>query len=237
MPRQRTTQSGSDRGIQSDPTTAQDQAPGGGVVEQAKGKAQQLASEAQQRASEQVKSGTTRGKDRAAETLSGVAQSLRLSSQQLREQNQEGVSRYTERAADQVEQLSNYLQNADVTELVDRIEDFARRQPTLFLGGTFALGLLGARFLKSSRRRESQATGAGYYGARAPTTGMYAGERDVTGLRGAASLAPEREWATPAAGAAAPVEPARPVQPGFGASLADIDIAASPLGPEATELL
>jgi len=29
-----------------------------------------------------------------------------------------------------------------------------RREPALFLGGAFALGLLGARFLKSSRKGE-----------------------------------------------------------------------------------
>ena len=241
MPRQRSTQSGSDRGLQSDPTTVQDQGQsggqgqGGGTVEQARGKATQLASEAQQKASEQVKSGASRGKDQAAQTLSGVAQSLRLSSQQLREQDQAGVSRYAEQAADQVERLSNYLQNTDVNEIVDRIEELARRQPAVFLGGAFTLGLLGARFLKSSRRRESQATGAGYYGTPGPTGGTYRSDRDVAGLQGAGGLAPERDWATPAVGAAAPIEPARPVEPGFAPPLADISITPSPPGPEGTE--
>jgi hypothetical protein len=39
---------------------------------------------------------------------------------------------------------------------VSEAEDFARRQPALFLGGAFALGLLGARFLKSSGQQASQ---------------------------------------------------------------------------------
>ena len=237
MPRQRSTQSGTDRGLQSASTSVQDQTEGEGVVEQAKGKAQQVASETKQQASEQVKSGAARGKDRAAQTLSGVAQSLRLSSQQLREQDQGGVSRYAEQAADQVEQLSNYLQNADVTEIVDRIEDIARRQPVLFLGGAFTLGLLGARFLKSSRRRESQATGAGYYDARRPAGSPYGGERDVTGLRGAADVGVQREWASPIAGAAGQTEPIRASESDFGPPPGDLGYVASPPGSEGPERL
>ena len=34
--------------------------------------------------------------------------------------------------------------------MVTQVEQYARRQPAIFLGGAFALGLLGARFLKSS---------------------------------------------------------------------------------------
>jgi hypothetical protein len=33
------------------------------------------------------------------------------------------------------------------------VEDFARRNPAVFLGGAFALGLVGARFIKSSGHR------------------------------------------------------------------------------------
>jgi hypothetical protein len=207
------------------------------VAKQAKDKAQQLASQAQEQTTKQVESGLAKGKNQAAETLSGVAQSLRFSSQQLREQNQGGVSRYTERAADQVERLSNYLQSADATEIVDRVEDFARRQPALFLGGAFTLGLLGARFLKSSRRREGQTVGAGYWSAGAPAGRAYVGERDVTDLRGGVGRAPRGEWATPAVGTVRPTEPDRPVQPGFAPPFSEPGYAASPPGQEGTERL
>ena len=49
--------------------------------------------------------------------------------------------------------FSERLKNKDVTELLNDAQRLARRQPALFVGGAFALGLLGARFLKSSRRR------------------------------------------------------------------------------------
>src|SRR5918911_4028667 len=161
MAKRRSPRSETGRGAESGFTTAQDQEQGGAAVEQAKDKAQELASRAQEKAGEQVESGLARGKSRAAEALGGVAQSLRLSSQHLRDQNQEGTGRYVEKAAQQVERLSSYLQNRDVGEVIDEVEDFARRQPALFLGGAFALGLLGARFLKSSRRGEVGTAGGG----------------------------------------------------------------------------
>ena len=189
---------------------------GGGV----KDTAQRLASQAQEQAGQTVQSGLSRGKTRAAETLSGVAQSLRFSGQQLREQQgQAAPGDYAERAAQQVERLSTYLQNTDVGQMVDQVEDFARRQPALFLGGTFVLGLLGARFLKSSRRAEratalvpyrdagSQA-GASYGGAAAgasyggaPYGADYGGARR-SGLtdREVGTARPQRDWSTDVTG-------------------------------------
>lgn len=129
------------------------------VVDQAKDKAGQLADQAQQKTGQVVDQArnvvTTRlssQKDRTAEGLGSVAQALRQTSQQLREQDQAGVTDYVDSAANQIERFSGYLQGKDVGEVVDDVEQFARRQPALFLGGAFVLGLLGARFLKSSSR-------------------------------------------------------------------------------------
>jgi uncharacterized protein YjbJ (UPF0337 family) len=128
------------------------------VTGQARATAGQIADEAQQRAGQavdtarhQVASQVSSQKDRAAEGLGSVAQALRQTGQQLREQDQIGVTQYIDRAADQVDRISGYLGRRDVGQLVDDVEDFARRQPALFLGGAFVLGLLGARFIKSSR--------------------------------------------------------------------------------------
>jgi hypothetical protein len=156
MENERTTRAGSKRRVNTGGTNASWQPQGEtedkGAVEQAKARVGQLADQAQQQVTEKARSGVAQGKARAAETLSSIASSLLLSSQQLRDQNQGGVSRYVERAADQLDSVARYLQTAEPSELVDRVENFARRQPALFIGGAFALGLLGARFLKSSRR-------------------------------------------------------------------------------------
>jgi len=119
----------------------------GQVTEQA----QQAAGQVVDQARQQVSSRLADQKDRAAEGLTSVAHALRQTSQQLHEQDQQAVTGYIESAASQVERVSNYLKQNDLGGLIDDVERFARRQPALFLGGTFVLGLLGARFLKSSR--------------------------------------------------------------------------------------
>ena len=133
-----------------------------GADEGMKEKAQQLAGQAKEQATQKIESGLHRGKARAADALGGVAQSLVQSSQQLRDQNQ-GAGQYVEQAAQRLQGLSDYLRNTDVDDIIDRVEMTARRQPALFLGGAFALGVLGARFFKSSRRQ--QAADLGGYGS------------------------------------------------------------------------
>ena len=86
----------------------------------------------------------------ASESLTTVAHAFRHTGQQLRGQEQEGVARYIDQAAERVEHFADYLGGRDVRELARDAEQFARREPALFLGGAIALGLLAARFLKSS---------------------------------------------------------------------------------------
>jgi len=116
-----------------------------------KSKAREALSGVKGRAGEKIETTITEQKTRAAGTLSGVAASLMTSSQQMRSDGQEDVSRYIEKAADQVDRFANYLQSADVQEVVGRVEGFARRQPAAFMAGAFAVGFLASRFLKSSR--------------------------------------------------------------------------------------
>jgi hypothetical protein len=117
------------------------------MANQARETAGQVAEQARQQATSRIAD----QKDRAAEGLTGVANALRQTSQQLRQQDQAGFTDYIDSAAKQVERISNYLRGKDVGELIDDAEYYARREPALFVGGAFVLGLLGARFLKSSR--------------------------------------------------------------------------------------
>ncbi|MBA3258913.1 MAG: hypothetical protein H0T68_05525, partial [Gemmatimonadales bacterium] len=55
--------------------------------------------------------------------------------------------------ADQVDQVAAYLREADFQRLARDVESLARRQPAIVFGAAFAIGLLGARFLKSSEGR------------------------------------------------------------------------------------
>jgi hypothetical protein len=49
-----------------------------------------------------------------------------------------------------VDQVANYLRDADLNRIARDVESLARRQPALVYGAAIALGIIGARFLKSS---------------------------------------------------------------------------------------
>jgi hypothetical protein len=89
-------------------------------------------------------------KTAASSGIGSVAHAFRQTGHTLRGQEQEGVAQYVEQAADRLEQFSHYLGEHDLRELARDAEQFARREPALFLGGAFAIGMLAARFLKSS---------------------------------------------------------------------------------------
>jgi len=152
---------------------------------------QQSAGESQQSLADQLRqqasSRLAGQKDRAVQGLTSLADAVRQTGQQLREKDQTGIATYLESAADQAARFSQRLGNKDLGEIVEDVQRFAHRQPALFLGVSFGIGLLGARFLKSSRsgdggsshpnpawRRSypmasSAATGAGYSGNPMPT--------------------------------------------------------------------
>jgi hypothetical protein len=116
-------------------------------------------------------------KDKATEGLGSVAQAVRQTTQTLRDQKHDTDAQYVERAANQIERLNAGLKNKDVTELLDDAQRLARQQPALFIGGAFALGLVGARFLKSSSPEPTHFTGydrnseSGSYGSTAYVSG------------------------------------------------------------------
>jgi len=90
------------------------------------------------------------GKDRLAQGLGSVAEAIRHTGEQLREGEQSSLTQYVSRAADGVEAASEYLKEKSIADVVGDVSNFARREPAVFLGGAFVLGLLGGRFLKSS---------------------------------------------------------------------------------------
>jgi ElaB/YqjD/DUF883 family membrane-anchored ribosome-binding protein len=99
-------------------------------------------------------------KTRATDSLGSVADAVRQSTRQLRDQQFDTVAQVVERAADQIERLSNHLRQRDLNELVAEAQQFARQQPAMFIGSSFAAGLLAARFIKASRPAESYANRA-----------------------------------------------------------------------------
>jgi len=152
----------------------------GSTSQQVQDQARQKVGQVTDQAKQQATSRLSDQKQRASEGLGSMAHALRQTGQRLREQDQGTVAQYTDQAADQIEHFSGFLRNRDVNELVGEVERFARRQPALFLGGAFTLGLLGARFLKSSSDRArgtsygSTSLAGQYTGGMPAMSGQYA---------------------------------------------------------------
>lgn len=102
------------------------------------------------RAREQATSQLNTQKNKATDGLGTVASAVRQTTDRLRSDNHDTVAHYAEQAADQIERLSAQIRGKDVSELLNDAQRLARRRPALFVGGAFAVGLLGARFMKSS---------------------------------------------------------------------------------------
>lgn len=130
----------------------------GGVIKEFYDKAKQSAGQVTEKATEKL----DEKKTVVTEGLAGVADSIRQVGENLRETGggeenpiAQFTGKYGDALANQVEQVSNYFDSKNVREIVRDVESFARRNPAIFIGGAFALGILAARFLKSSSPKNS----------------------------------------------------------------------------------
>ena len=88
-------------------------------------------------------------KNRVAARAGDIAQAVRQTASQLREPNP-AMADYVERAADRLDEWVTSLRDRDAEEILEDVRGFLRHRPALVIGGGFALGLLAARFVKSS---------------------------------------------------------------------------------------
>jgi ElaB/YqjD/DUF883 family membrane-anchored ribosome-binding protein len=140
-----------------------DYATGHDVRQTAEDTASTLVDQAQQ----VVETKATTQKERAAETIGSVAQSIREAGSGMREQ-QPQIASFADQAATRVEDVSNYIRDHEIRDLISETERLARREPLLFLGGAFAVGFVAARFLKASSPAQA-ANGQSLYGEQYPT--------------------------------------------------------------------
>lgn len=151
------------------------------VVDQAKSSLRQ--------AKERASSSLGESRDQFVEQIGAVAEAFRRTGEHLRSEDQQRVARLTESAARQADRVADYIRNFDPRTARDDLEGLARRQPALVLGGAFALGLLGARFFKSSKRSDggSQSSSSGYPGRER----RYVASRAAPEARTAVDLGPQ----------------------------------------------
>jgi hypothetical protein len=153
---------GQQGGTKGEDVVQQTQEKAGQVADQAQQMAGQVVDQAKQQATSQLDA----RKNQAVDSLGTVAQALRQTGQQLRQNDQGMIAQYADKAAERVEQFTGQLRNKDVQTVVRDVERYARQQPAVFLGGAFVLGLLGARFLKSTAQREDDSEDGGSGGDR-----------------------------------------------------------------------
>jgi hypothetical protein len=106
-----------------------------------------------QEVKERTQSAIAEGKGRITSGLDGIASTLGKTSEDLQSSELGQLAPYGERLQDWTQGLSDYLKTANAGDLLHDAESLARRQPVLFLGSAFVIGLAAARFLKSSSTR------------------------------------------------------------------------------------
>jgi len=124
-------------------------------------------------------------KEKATDGLGSVAAMVRQGTQQLRDQRHDTIAGYVDQAADQIDKFSKQLRDKDVGELLDDAQRLARRRPAVFIGSAFALGVIGARFFKSSSEHDRRHAGRQFdyggsvYGSADATRGNYSAGTSV----------------------------------------------------------
>src|SRR5690606_10454289 len=147
---------------------------GGSTSDDASARVQGTASELKDKVQHEAEDRLAEGKATATGALEDVAGALHQAGDALRERDRDAFARYADAAADQVEQFTHSIRDRNVGEILDEAQRFARRDPGLFIGGAFLLGIVGARFLKASAPRSGYGGsdygrsdyGSGYGGAR-----------------------------------------------------------------------
>lgn len=120
-----------------------------GATERVRDTARQAAGSAERSA----RSAMSTQKERAASSLDDIVEVLHATGNQLRDHNRASLADYADQAADRIDQFARNLHRRDIGELMADAEDFARSHPEVVLGGALMLGLVTARFLKSSSYR------------------------------------------------------------------------------------
>ena len=103
------------------------------------------AEELKQRAAQRTDEITTRMGGR----IETVARALRRAGEDMRNEGEPRFADMTDRAASRVERFGSYLEDRNSRAMISDLEHSARSHPAYFVAGSFAVGLLLGRFLRS----------------------------------------------------------------------------------------
>jgi vacuolar-type H+-ATPase subunit E/Vma4 len=174
---------GSDVRTMADNATQRASAAAGETGERVKEKAK----EAGDKIKEQGRTFLNEQKERVGSEIETYSAAARRAAERLESESDTNLSSYISSAADQLDRLATRVQERDLGELIDDVEEMARRRPEVFYGGMFVAGLVAARFLKASkekRAREHYQSGGGgrrehsSYETRHPAGRAFGGSRE-----------------------------------------------------------
>lgn len=118
----------------------------------AKTNAAQLGDSARQFASsakDKVEEAVTQRKSLGADYIGSIAEATAQAAQAFDTELPQ-AAHYIRQASEQIQGVADTVRERDMRELVGEVQDFARKQPTLFFGGAVILGFAALRFLKST---------------------------------------------------------------------------------------
>jgi hypothetical protein len=127
------------------------------VTQTAKERASDVSAAASQMAGEareKVEAAATQQKSRGADYIGAIAGAMNRAAGEF-ESEVPQAAHYIRQASEQVNEFADTVRQRDVRELVGEVQDFARRQPTVFFGGAVILGFAALRFLKSATPAET----------------------------------------------------------------------------------
>jgi hypothetical protein len=110
------------------------------------------AASATQQAKEAARNYVAKQKDMVGNKVGEYAEAVHAAAERLKAEDGNMLAEPAKRAAVQLDRFAGYLHEAEPTEMLDDLEQFARRKPEVVFGGLFVAGLVAARFLKASRR-------------------------------------------------------------------------------------
>ena len=93
-------------------------------------------------------------KGKAASQVTRYGKTIKQAGHALRAVKAEGLADYVDSAAGAVEQLNQYLEERNLTQVIEDAGEVARRHPGMVIGGMFLTGLALGRFLKASDSRQ-----------------------------------------------------------------------------------
>lgn len=116
------------------------------ITEAAKAKASEAAAQAKESGAQYAREKKTS----VADEMGVFSGAIRKASSKLHDEQHDSIANYVDAAAEQLDCCRHSLENKDIGEIVDDVQDFARRRPEIVYGGLFVAGLAAMRFLKAS---------------------------------------------------------------------------------------